>query len=71
MKVTFNLSEFRTVNAVLGKVIAMTVVDTRWSDKDQLEGKDLTLEQYNERVEFLRKHDHLFGMNMAREKFKM
>lgn len=71
MKATFNLSEFRTVNAVMGKVIAMTVVDTRWSDNDQLEGNDLTLEQYNERVEFLKEHDHIFGMNMAREKFKM
>lgn len=71
MKITFNLSEFRTVDADLGETVAMTVVDTRWSDDDQLEGKGLTLEQYNERVEFLKKHDHLFGMNMAREKFKM
>lgn len=70
MNVTFNLSEFRTVTAELGEVIAMTVVDTRWGG-DQLKGKDLTLEQYNERVEFLKEHDHLFGMNMAREKFKM
>lgn len=71
MKITFNLSEFRTVDADLGETVAMTVVDTRWSDDDQLECKGLTLEQYNERVEFLAKHDHLFGMNMAREKFKM
>ncbi len=70
MNVTFNLSEFRTVTAELGEEIAMTVVDTRWGG-DQLKGKDLTLEQYNERVEFLKEHDHLFGMNMAREKFKM
>ncbi len=70
MNVTFNLSEFRTVTAELGEEFAMTVVDTRWGG-DQLKGKDLTLEQYNERVEFLKEHDHLFGMNMAREKFKM
>lgn len=70
MNVTFNLSEFRTVTAQLGEEIAMTVVDTRWSG-DQLKGNSLTLEQYNERVEFLKEHDHLFGMNMAREKFKM
>ena len=70
MNVTFNLSEFRTVTAELGEVIAMTVVDTRWGD-DQLKGNGLTLEQYNERVEFLKEHDHLFGMNMGREKFKM
>ncbi len=70
MKTSFNLSAFRTVTAEFGEKIAMTVVDTRWGG-DQLKGEDLTLEQYNERVEFLREHDHLFGMNMAREKFKM
>lgn len=70
MNVTFNLSEFRTVTAELGEEIAMTVVDTRWGG-DQLKGNRLTLEQYNERIEFLKEHDHLFGMNMAREKFKM
>ncbi len=70
MNVTFNLSDFRTVTAELGEKIAMTVVDTRWSG-DPLKGNSLTLEQYNERVEFLKVHDHLFGMNMAREKFKM
>ena len=70
MKVTFNLSEFRTVNADLDETISMEVVDSRWTG-DRLKGKKLTLEQYNERVEFLRLHDHLFGMNMAREKFKM
>lgn len=70
MKATFNLSEFRTINADLDVTIAMTVVDTRWSGRP-LKGKGLTLEQYNERVEFLTEHDHVFGMNMAREKFAM
>lgn len=68
MKTTFNLSEFRTVNANFDETISMEVVDSR-VPKNTFEAKSLTLVEYNERVEFLREHDHIFGMNMAKEKF--
>lgn len=68
MKTTFNLSEFRTVNADFDETISMEVVDSR-VPKNTFEAKSLTLVEYNERVEFLREHDHIFGMNMAKEKF--
>ena len=68
MKSTFNLSEFRTVEAEFGDTISMVSVDSRVHD-NPFKAKGLTLEEYNERVDFLREHDHIFGMNMAREKF--
>ena len=67
MKVTFNLSEFRTVEAEFGETISMVSVDSRVNNPFEAEG--LTLEEYNERVEFLRVHDHIFGMNMVKERF--
>lgn len=68
MKVTFNLSEFRTVEAEFGETISMVSVDSRVPN-NPFEAKGLTLEEYNERVEFLRVHDHIFGMNMVKERF--
>jgi hypothetical protein len=68
MKSTFNLSQFRTVEAEFGETISMVSVDSR-VPKNPFEAKGLKLEEYNERVDFLREHDHIFGMNMAREKF--
>lgn len=70
MNITFNLSEFRTVTANMGITISLEVVDSRVAD-NSIKAQDLTLEQYNERVEFLKVHDHIFGMNMAKEKFCM
>jgi len=70
MNATFNLSEFRTVTANMGITISLEVVDSRVAN-NSLKAQDLTLEQYNERVEFLKVHDHIFGMNMAKEKFCM
>lgn len=68
MKESFNLSEFRTVKADLDNTIAMEVVDSRVPNNSFV-AKGLTLKEYNERVEFLKTHGHLFGMNMAKEKF--
>lgn len=68
MKSTFNLSEFRTVEAEFGVTISMVSVDSRIPE-NPFKATGLKLEEYNERVEFLREHDHIFGMNMAREKF--
>lgn len=68
MKSTFNLSEFRTVEAEFGVTISIVSVDSRVPE-NPFNATGLKLEEYNERVEFLREHDHIFGMNMAREKF--
>ena len=68
MKSTFNLSESRTVEAEFGVTISMASVDSRVPE-NPFKATGLKLEEYNERVEFLREHDHIFGMNMAREKF--
>lgn len=68
MNASFNLSEFRTVKADMDNTISMEVVDSRVPN-NSFEAKGLTLEEYNERVEFLKEHDHIFGMNMAKEKF--
>lgn len=68
MNTTFNLSEFRTVEATLGSTISMMAVDSR-VPRNNFVARELTLLQYNERVEFLKVHDHIFGMNMAKEKF--
>jgi hypothetical protein len=68
MNITFNLSKFRTVTANMGLTISIEVVDSRVAE-NSFKAQDLTLEQYNERVEFLTVHDHIFGMNMAKEKF--
>ena len=70
MNITFNLSKFRTVTANMGLTISIEVVDSRVAE-NSFKAQDLTLEQYNERVEFLKVHDHIFGMNMAKEKFCM
>ncbi len=69
MNVTFNLSEFRSVKATLEATVAVRIVDTRVLD-NPLYAKNISLEQYNESIEFLKEHDHIFGMNMARERFK-
>ena len=68
MKTTFKLSEFRTVEADLDLTISIKAVDSRVPD-NVFEVKGLTLAEYNERVAFLKEHDHIFGMNMAIEKF--
>ncbi|WP_331351235.1 hypothetical protein [Cellvibrio sp. UBA7671] len=68
MKSTFNLSEFRTVEAEFGETISIVSVDSRVPE-NPFKATSLKLEEYNERVEFLREHDHIFGMNMAKEKF--
>ena len=68
MKATFSLSEFRTVEAEFEETITIVSLDSR-VPKNPFEAKGLTLEEYNERVEFLREHDHIFGMNMAKERF--
>ena len=62
MKSTFNLSEFRTVEAEFGVTISIV-------PENPFKATGLKLEEYNECVEFLREHGHIFGMNMAREKF--
>ncbi len=69
MNITFNLSEFRCVQANLDLTITVSVVDSRMP-RDPLEAQEITLEQYNLSIEFLKEHDHIFGMNMARERFK-
>jgi hypothetical protein len=68
MKATFKLSQFRTANVDLDKTISMEVVDSR-VPTNSFKADGLTLEEYNERVEFLREHDYIFGMNMVKEKF--
>ncbi|GGY79445.1 hypothetical protein GCM10011613_25370 [Cellvibrio zantedeschiae] len=68
MKTSFNLSEFRTVSADMDLTISIEVADSRVPDNKFI-AQDLTLEQYNECVEFFRAHDHIFAMNMAKEKF--
>jgi hypothetical protein len=69
MNATFNLSEFRSVQANLDITITISVVDSRMP-KHPLEAQGISLEQYNLSIEFLKEHDHIFGMNMARERFK-
>lgn len=68
MERTFNLSEFRTVRATFEETIDIFVVDSR-VPTNSFQDFSLSLEQYNERVEFLREHDHIFGMNMAKDRF--
>lgn len=68
MKTSFKLSEFRTVDADMDLTISIEVVDSRVPD-NKFTAEGLSLEQYNERVEFLKAHEHIFGMNMAKEKF--
>jgi hypothetical protein len=68
MNVTFTLSEFRSVQADMNTTITVSVVDSRMP-KHPLKAKGISLEQYNQSIEFLKVHDHLFGMNMARERF--
>lgn len=57
MKSTFNLSEFRTVEAEFGVTISIVSVDSRVPE-NPFKATGLKLEEYNERVEFLREHDH-------------
>lgn len=68
MKPSFSLSDFRTVNADMGATISIEVVDSRVPDNTFV-AQGLTLEQYNECIAFLKEHDHIFGMNMAKDKF--
>jgi hypothetical protein len=69
MNAAFNLSEFRTVNAQMGTTISVGIVDSRVSE-NSLDAKGISFAQYNESIDFLKEHDHIFGMNMARERFK-
>lgn len=68
MKPSFSLSDFRTVNADMSTTISIEVVDSRVPDNTFV-AQGLTLEQYNECIAFLKEHDHIFGMNMAKDKF--
>lgn len=68
MENTFKLSDFRTVRATFEETIDLFVVDSRVPE-NSFQDCSLSLEQYNERVEFLKEHDHIFGMNMAKDRF--
>lgn len=68
MNVTFTLSEYRTVEASFSDTIDMFVVDSR-VPLNTFQDYFLTLEEYNERIEFLKEHDHIFGMNMVKERY--
>jgi len=68
MEVTFKISEYRVVKASFDETIDIFVVDSRVPD-NTFQDYFLTLDEYNERINFLKEHDHIFGMNMAKEKY--
>lgn len=68
MKIPFNLSEFRTVYADLDFTISLEIVDSRVPDNTFVV-QGLTLEEYNDCIAFMKEHDHIYGMNMAKERF--
>lgn len=68
MKHDFKVSEFRNISAQFDESVKVLVTDTRVPGND-FEG-EFTLLKYNEIVEFFKEHDHIYAMNMAKERFK-
>lgn len=68
METTFKLSDYRTVRVTFEETIDLFVVDSRVPE-NSFQNCSLSLKQYNECVEFLKEHDHVFGMNMAKDRF--
>ncbi len=68
MEHTFNVSKFRTIKATFGETIKIHVTDSRVPDND-FEG-EFPLLTYNEIVEFFKEHEHIYAMNMAKERFQ-
>lgn len=68
MEHTFNAGKFRTIKAKFSETIKMHVTDSRVPD-NAFEG-EFSLLTYNEIVEFFKEHEHIYAMNMAKERYK-
>ena len=68
MEHTFNVGKFRTIKAKFSETIKMHVADSRVPD-NAFEG-EFSLLTYNEIVEFFKEHEHIYAMNMAKERYK-
>jgi hypothetical protein len=67
MQQSFNPNVFHTVSANFGATIATKITDPRMPDCVFL--RDLSLNDYNKTVEFLKENDHRFAINMLNSMF--